>query len=185
MKKLLLLLSFLACTTLSAKTAGHYVSTEQLTELKNDLNDTKIANVTLSTQLATSQSNNTITINSLNTANGKITTLDTQIKEVGNERDKAIYDLGVANNIIKEKDKKIEAINKNFKLVLKVEHFLIGIITVLIIGGLSYYFSGILKGLYALGPWGVIASFAAPVIAFGVIFTGVTLLLDSIVKYIP
>ena len=121
----------------------------------------------------------------LDAANTNAVILNKQIQEVGNERDQALWDKGQAEERQAKAEAKTKAIQANFDLVLKVEHLLIGLVSLFIVSTLVAAFKPFLTTLYATGPIGIAASFGLPLLAYGAIFTLVTLALDRVVKFIP
>lgn len=191
MKKLLLCLlcvSGSGILSLGAQTTNqNVVSVSQTTisQIKGLLVTAKSQLASQATKIDQLEVDNTSVSSALASADTNIASLQKQIQDLGNDRDKALYDKGVAEQKQAKAEAKTAAVEKNMGTVLKVEHLLIGLITLFIVALLLSLFKGPLKLLYAVGPWGIAAAIALPLVAYATIFATVTLVLDHIVKLLP
>jgi cell division protein FtsL len=121
----------------------------------------------------------------LNTANDNALKLQKDIQEIGNERDKALWDQGQAELKQKKAEERTEAVKKNFATVLKVEHLLVGLMAVFIVALLAATFKPFLTTLWAAGPMGVAGAILIPIAGYGAIFASIIAILDKVVKFLP
>jgi hypothetical protein len=190
MKKILLLLSclcFLAAGRAQNAPVQNApaVSPATLLKIKVLLIDAKGQLDAQATKIGQLEVDNASVTSALDEATTNAVVLAKQIQEVGNERDQAVWDKGVAEQKQAKAEAKTKAIQANLETVLKVEHLLIGLVTLFIISTLVAAFKPFLTTLWATGPIGIAASIGLPLLAYGAIFTLVTLALDRVVKFIP
>ena len=111
--------------------------------------------------------------------------LQKDIQEIGNERDKALWDQQQAEQKQAKAEAKTKAVQANFSTVLKVEHLLVGLMAVFIVALLASVFKPFLTTLWAAGPYGIAGAILIPIVGYGAIFASILAILDKVVKFLP